>query len=200
MYQIKFSFAIALLFFGTQQQVLAQVPRMGNFGDFRGAVVIGVPSNSIPGVDPGPTSARPGSFKRLSDSTASCVDIANEVNSLETKIAQYIPQINAAQSISQSATDAMMASGSGEQAISTATGILSMVPGAGLFAGVAGGIASSAAAASANSNMQAQSSKMMKAQQDLMELNAAMSNDQGRRDYLVDLYLAKSCKLDLQRK
>jgi len=196
MKKLIFAFAFVILFTTTQKQALSQIPRMGNFGDLRGTVVIGVPSSSIPGADSGTTVPRPGSFKRLSDSTASCIDMSNEVNALEAKIEQYLAQINTAQAVSQSATDAMMAAGNGGQAISTATGILSMVPGASLFAGVAGGIASSAAAASSNSNMQEQSTKMMKAQQELMDLNAAMANDQGRRDYLVDLFLTKGCKLE----
>lgn len=174
----------------------AQMPHIGAL-DLRGAMVIGAPGFPFPQAGyPGAAAMPTGNVKRLSDSSATCEALAAEATQLEQRQAQHMAKLNAAQAASQASSDAMMSAGDGGQAISTATGLLSMVPGVGMFAGIAGGIASTAASSAASARMQEQTSQMMRAQQEAADAGAAMATDQARRDYLVDLFLSRGCKLE----
>lgn len=193
----KYSATVAfLVMLSSHPTVHAQAPGIGIIGDLRGAMVIGSPGAIPLRMPPGAAPARAGSVKRLSDTSASCTDLATEVTQLEAKIEQHLTRLDAAQSVSRAASEAMMSSSQGGQTLSTASGMLSMLPGAGAFAGIAGGIASSAVSAAASSNMQDSAAKMMTAQQEIADVSAVMAVDQERRDYLVDLYMSRGCRFD----
>lgn len=140
------------------------------------------------------------SAKMLSDAGASCETLKAEVMQLEQALGHKQRQLRASERAFEEAKAAMMQSGLGgaADAVSSATGLLSMIPGVGFGVGIAGSIASTVAANARSASLQEQSTRMEKAYMDIQELGSDVSRDQARRDHVVDLFLSRDCKLPNQ--
>jgi hypothetical protein len=81
---------------------------------------------------------------------------------------------------------------------STATSLLSMIPGVGMVAGMFGGISQQAAMNSRMAEAQQSTNAVMATQQKAMDAQMAMAATQARHEHLVEMFLAKNCKLPAQ--
>lgn len=136
----------------------------------------------------------------MSDVNLTCAQIHKEASNLETsmfdqqgtaKNALALAEVSRLKMIEQSSRGlAGLQSGA-----STVTGLLSMIPGVGMVAGMVGGPASQAALNSRMAEMQENTNKMVQAQQQAMELAQSMASSQARYDYLVELSLKKNCEV-----
>ncbi len=170
----------------------AQTPAMEDDAD--DAESFALPANMGNAAFAGP----PMGVRKMTDSDLSCQQLFAEAEGLEKTLAE---QKAAAASVQQAADDtrnAMMEQamgGGGIQATSMASGLLSMIPGVGMAAGLVGSAASQAATSARMAGIQESTRKMMETQQKAIDMQQSMYYSQARHDHLVELFLKKDCKV-----
>jgi hypothetical protein len=145
----------------------------------------------------------PAGVKKISDASLSCAQIHAETETLQARLSE---QQAAAMATLKAADDArqkmLQQSGGGlsslQSGASTATSLLSMIPGVGAVAGMFGGMSAQASMNSRMAEAQQSTNALMETQQKAMDAQMAMGATQARHEHLVDMFLARNCKLPAQ--
>jgi hypothetical protein len=139
--------------------------------------------------------SRTRSVKKLSDSELTCAQIHAETRILEkTSQAKQTEAMQAQEAMTEIQNEMMkQASGMGGGGMGSmvGSGLLGMIPGAGLVQGAVMQAANEARRAS----MQDGAHKMMQVQTRSMNAEQALEHAQARSEHLADLFLKKDCKL-----
>lgn len=133
----------------------------------------------------------PAGVRKVSDAGLSCEQILAESRSLEEAIVRHRAASEAAQRDANAAQDNMMKRASSASAMPMASSLLSMVPGAGMF----GGLAAQAAMSAQQSAIQEGTSQVMAAYQKVTAAQEQLAYAEARNDHLVGLFLGRKCKL-----
>lgn len=141
----------------------------------------------MPMVPAGP----PVGVRKISDAGLSCEQIHAESRGLEEAALRHRTAADAAQREANAAQDTMMKRASSGGAMPMASGLLNMIPGAGMFSGMA----AQAAMSGQRSSMQEGSSQVMAAYQRLAAAQEQLAYAEARNDHLVGLFLDRKCKL-----
>lgn len=144
--------------------------------------------SSVPGV------------RKMSDVNLTCAQIHKEASNLESSMFDRQATAKNALVVAEASRKKMIEQSSRglaglQSGASTVTGLLSMIPGVGMVAGMVGGAASQASLNSRMAEMEENTNKMVQAQQQALELAQAMSSSQARYDHLVELALKKNCEV-----
>lgn len=140
---------------------------------------------------PMPPMAPPAGVRKISDAGLTCEQIHAEARSQEEAMARHRAAVDAAQREANTAQDAMMKRAAGGSAMPVASSLLSLVPGAGMFSGVA----AQAAMSARQSALQEGTAQLTAAYQRIAALQEQMAYAQARNDHLVGLFLDRKCKL-----
>jgi flagellar hook-length control protein FliK len=140
---------------------------------------------------PMPPMGPPPGVRKITDGALSCDQIYAESRGLEESIARHRATSDAAQAEATAAQDAMMKQANSAGSMPMGAGLLGMIPGAGMFSGMA----AQAAVASQRSAMQESTAKVTSAYQRMAQAQEQLAYAQGRNDHLVGLFLQKNCKL-----
>ena len=146
-----------------------------------------LPMAGLPMAPMGP----PPGVRKITDGALGCEQIYAESQALEASVARHRSESEAAQKEANAAQESMMKSASGGAGMSMGSSLLGMIPGAGMFSGMA----QQAAMSAQMSGMQESQSKMMAAYQRMMQAQEQLAYAQGRNDHLVGLFLEKKCKV-----
>lgn len=133
----------------------------------------------------------PAGVRKISDAGLSCQQIYAESRSLEEAIVRHRAASETAQRDANTAQDSMMKRASSASAMPMASSLLSMVPGAGMF----GGLAAQAAMSAQQSAIQEGTSQVMAAYQRVTAAQEQLAYAEARNDHLVSLFLDRKCKL-----
>jgi hypothetical protein len=140
----------------------------------------------------------PMGVRKMTDGDLSCQQLFTEAEGLEKTLAEQKTAVASAQQSADDTRNAMMEQamgGGGIQATSMASGLLSMIPGVGMAAGLVSGAASQAATSARMAGIQESTKRMMETQQKAIEMQQSMYYSQARHDHLVELFLKKDCKV-----
>jgi hypothetical protein len=146
---------------------------------------------------------QPAGVKKMSDARLTCPQIHAETEALQARLAEQQSDAMATLAAAEDARQKMLQQtggglGSLQGGASTATGLLSMIPGVGMVAGMFGGISQQAAMNSRMAEAQQTTNAMMATQQKALDAQMAMGATQARHEHLVEMFLAKNCKLPAQ--
>ncbi|MCY1165130.1 hypothetical protein D9M73_50300 [compost metagenome] len=171
----------------------AQAQATGAMAPDEGATI---PPN--PGM--GAYGGQPAGVKKMSDAALDCQQIYAETETLQKSLAEQQAGAAAAQQAADDVRNGMMSqamSGGGgmQRGASMASGLLGMIPGVGMVAGLVGGAGAQASMQARMADMQDSTNKMMQAQQKAIDIQQAMAWSQARHEHLVDLFLKKNCTL-----
>jgi hypothetical protein len=133
----------------------------------------------------------PAGVRKISDAGLSCQQIHTEARSLEEAIVKHRAASEAAQRDANAAQENMMKRASSAGAAPMASSLLSMVPGAGMF----GGLAAQAAMSAQQSAIQEGTSQVMAAYQRVTAAQEQLAYAEARNDHLVGLFLDRKCRL-----
>lgn len=133
----------------------------------------------------------PPGVRKITDGALTCEQIYAESRSLEASIATHRATSDAAQAEATAAQDALMKQANSAGAMPMGAGMLGMIPGAGMFSGMA----AQAAMSSQRSAMQEGTTKVTAAYQRMAQAQEQLAFAQGRNDHLVGLFLQKNCKV-----
>lgn len=145
----------------------------------------------------------PAGVKKISDARLSCEQIHTETETLQAKLAEQQAAATATLKAAEDARQKMFQqSGGGLSSLqggaSTATNLLSMIPGVGAVAGMFGGMTAQASMNSRMAEAQQSTNVLMETQQKAMDAQIAMGTTQARHEHLVEMFLARNCKLPTQ--
>lgn len=148
-------------------------------------------------------SGQPAGVKKMSDARLTCPQIHAETEALQARLAEQQAETMATLTAAEDARQKMLQQTGGglsslQSGASTATGLLSMIPGVGMVAGMFGGISQQATMNSRMAEAQQTTNAMMATQQKALDAQMAMAATQARHEHLVDMFLAKNCKLPAQ--
>ncbi|AYQ26838.1 MULTISPECIES: hypothetical protein [unclassified Polaromonas] len=146
---------------------------------------------------------QPAGVKKMSDARMTCAQIQAETETLQTKLNEQQAQAMATLAAAEDSRQKMLQQTGGglsslQSGASTATGLLSMIPGVGMVAGMFGGLSAQATMNSRMAEAQQTTNAMMATQQKAMDAQMAMAATQARHEHLVEMFLAKNCKLQAQ--
>lgn len=146
---------------------------------------------------------QPAGVKKIGDANLTCAQIQAETETLQARLAEQQAEAMTTLAAAEDARQKMLQQTSGglsslQSGASTATGLLSMIPGVGMVAGMFGGLSAQASMNSRMAEAQQTTNAMMATQQKAMDAQMAMAATQGRHEHLVEMFLAKNCKLPAQ--
>jgi hypothetical protein len=139
------------------------------------------------GMAPGPVAG----VRKITDGALTCEQLYAESMALEQSMARHRTASDAAQQEANVAQEAMMKGARGSMAAPMATSVLSMIPGVGMFSG----LAAQASMQAQMSSMQESTQQMTASYQRMAQAQEQLGMAQARNDHLVGLFLAKNCKL-----